>query len=127
MDSSKIIDRIEFWRSIRLLIVFGFVIVLVFIGTYYSGHLNSVNMPFYYPQFYFYNMIWGFIGFVIFVLLIFWLFSRSWRYSYSNIPSNKNSYHDYRAVRYLQRRYARGEITKKEYDQIIRDLNRDKK
>ena len=86
---------------------------------------GSILRPFYYPGMMmpYYGFGWfffpfGFIFFLIIVFaigrLLFWPWAGGWRRGYW--------YHHDEAAEILRQRYARGEITKEQFAQMMKDL-----
>ncbi len=105
--SDDIITRIEMWRTIRLIAVLAFAVIIIVIGMQISRS-NQIyyGMPM--------NWGWSIVGSIFGVLILIWFFS--WLFWWPWYPYN------HRAVRDLQRRYARGEISEREYKKILREI-----
>ncbi len=108
--------RFLFWGFIAFLAVIGTIAALGFIYfrpapvTYYPYGYGFFPFGFLFPLFFI------FIAFFV----VRWLFF-PWRWGYSRSYWGGWAYGD-RAYYILRERYARGEITKDQYDQMMRDL-----
>lgn len=73
-------------------------------------------MPYYGGWWFFFPFGFFFFIFIIFLVgrLLFWPWAWGWRRGYW--------YHHDEAYYILRQRYAKGEITKEQYDQMMRDL-----
>jgi len=102
-------------------IALGFIALLIVIGLAFAFGVIYSPRPFgyYYPMFpifpfgFFVGLFWIFIIVMVVRWLVWpgwWGRRRYWRYG-------DESYY------ILRQRYARGEITKEQYDQMMRDLN----
>ena len=111
------------WRT-RRWIGLGFLVVFaIFVGTmiYYMFYVLGNQPPAtYYP---FFPFGFGFFGFFLVIFLIFglmrWIFWWPGRWAY-----RRHGYYARGAEAYqiLRERYARGEITKEQFEQMSRDL-----
>ncbi len=104
------------WGALALLIFLG---VVFFLSAFFIGPRPYVGT--YYPFFPFFGfrLIWGIFGFFFLFWIFRWVFwgwgwGWGWRGRYGR-------YYD-SAYYALRERYARGEITKEQFEQIIRDL-----
>ena len=93
-------------------------VALLFIAISWIGHpFYPATGPYYYGGLWFF-FPFGFIFFFFFVFfiarLLFWPWAWGWRRGYW--------YRHDEAYDILRQRYARGEITKDQYDQMTRDL-----
>lgn len=106
------------WIRVGFLVVFA---VFVAAMIYYMFNAPTTVMPagpFYWFPF---GWIWIFFGFFLFFGLLRWAFfpwGRGYRrwYGYGYQGRQNEAYH------ILRERYARGEITKDQYDSMMRDL-----
>ncbi len=97
-------------------VLFG--LFLIGLGVaFFSGFFAAPFYPFYYRPFFFpfgfiFAFFWIFIIFSVFRWL-FWGWGWGWHRRYWSYD---------RSYEILRERYARGEITKEQYDQMLRDL-----
>jgi putative membrane protein len=108
----------------RWLIVGGIIIVVVWFALsfffFVTRPIQGFYYPFYHPFFFPFGLLFGlFFIFIVFGALrwVFWGWGggyrrRYWRYG-------DQSYY------ILRERYARGEITKEQYEQMMQDLQKD--
>jgi len=112
-QESNRIRRIAGWGIIGLIAVMGISIALSF---YFAPRPAG---PFYYPFFPFH---FGWLGGIFLIFLLFWIarwFFWPWRggyYSYRFQHRNAESI--------LKERYAKGEITREQFEQMMHDLER---
>jgi len=98
----------------------GIVALIAVIGVSIALSLYFVPRPsglFYYPFFPFH---FGWLGAIFLIFIIFWIakwFFWPWRGGY---PYR----YQHNAESILKERYAKGEITKEQFDQMMRDLER---
>ena len=107
------------WRPMRRLVVWGLVglFVLVGISIALSWLFFSVRpVGTFYPFFPFGWFGGLFLFFLILVWVARWIFW-PWRYAWGPHGHRPDA-----AFQILRERYARGEITKEQYDQMARDL-----
>ncbi len=114
--------RYTTWLLIGVSVFVGLFLILLGI-LFFTGLLvvsRVVTAPYYgYPFFYPFGLFFGFIFlFLIFGVLRWVLWPRPWGWGYGHRYSRYND----RAYYILRERYARGEITKDQYDQMVRDL-----
>lgn len=106
------------WAYIGL----GVMFVLIGAGIFFSVlNGNTVtSMPIYYPgQFWMpFFWVWPLVGVFFVVWVIGWAFSWPWRSRGSRYGRRWGD----PAHQILRERYARGEITKDQFDQMMRDL-----
>ncbi len=105
------------WGIIGLIVLIGISIIISFLFT--TPISSGVHPPFVYFPFHF-----GFIG-IIFIIIIIFLISR-WIF-WSNSCGNSSRYYsqyngDYEVQNIVKERYAKGEITKEQFEQIKKDL-----
>jgi putative membrane protein len=93
-------------------IAIAFIARFLFPGTYYTGPAPYYGGWFFFPFFFPFGFLFFFL--IIFALgrLLFWPWG--WRRGYW--------YHHDEAGDILRQRYARGELTKEQFDQMSRDL-----
>jgi uncharacterized membrane protein len=106
------------WLWIGLAIMFVLIGASVFVSVVFLNGSTALSNP---------GTIWGFIGPAIgFFFLIFFIFGWAW------VPHNRGYWrrryrgyygsNDDDAIQVLRQRYARGEITKEQLEQMTRDL-----
>jgi putative membrane protein len=105
--------------GILILVVVGFALSFIFFVTRPMQGQGPYYYPFYHPFFFPFGLLFGlFVIFIIFGVLrwIFW----PWGWGY------RRRYWRYRDESYyiLRERYARGEITKEQYEQMMQDLQK---
>jgi putative membrane protein len=100
--------------SLVLVAVVAFIVALATRGLPYYPSAPYYGYPFF--GWFFFPFGFFFIFFIIFGVgrLFFWPWGRGWRRNYW--------YHYGDANEILRQRYAKGEITKEQYDQMMRDL-----
>jgi len=111
------------WRHPGIFIAFGVLAVLFIAGAsfFFFGWFTPRSFPgpgYYFPNFPF-GLFWAFL-LIFFVLgILRWAFW-GWRRR-----GNYGRYYGYRdqAHQILRERYAKGEITKEQFDQMTRDLD----
>jgi putative membrane protein len=118
------------WRRMRGFIawgVFGLVILLgvsIIASLLFFGPRSSGTFYPFFPAFFF-PFHFGWLGSIFIILLVFlivrWVFL-PWRRN-GNSPSSYSQYHD-GAHSILKERYAKGEITKEQFEQMMLDLKR---
>ena len=106
------------WIGIGFLVVFAvFVAAMIYYMFTYVPTSPPAGMVYWFP----FGWLWAFFGFFIFFGLLRFAFWGPWRwggyrrYGYGYGRENE-AYH------ILRERYARGEITKPQYDAMMRDL-----
>jgi putative membrane protein len=110
------------WVMLALVVLF---IAWVFVGPFFYGGAYPMGMPYYgaYPFGGWFFFPFGFIFFFFIIFFAFRFVFRPWGwggYGYRGW----GHYGD--PVDILKRRYARGEITKEQFDQMLRDLAQQK-
>ena len=114
-QESNRIRRIVGWGIVGLIAVIGVSIVL---------SLYFVPRPpgaFYYP---FFPLHFGWLGGIFLIFIVFWLarwFFWPWRGGYYSYPHRQRA--DPASI--VRERYAKGEITKEQFEQIMRDLRQE--
>src|SRR5215207_418342 len=112
-QESNRIRRIVGWGIIGLIAVIGISIVL---SLYFA--LRPLG-TFYYPFFPFH---FGWLGGIFLIFILFWVarwLFWPWRWNYSPYSQFRDDAHDI-----LRQRYAKGEITKEQLEQMMHDLER---
>ena len=111
-QESKSLGRYVAWGLLGLIILVGASIVTsVIFFVYRSSGTFYPSFPFPFFPFHF-----GFIGIILLLLIIFWV--ARWN---GRSRSASYLYHD-KADEILRERYAKGEITKEQFEQMIQDL-----
>ncbi len=107
--------NIEKWRTIRAAIWASFLLI-IFLIMFFSQRVSYYPMGFNYPM-EFYGITIAIFLAIIVIAFITWIFLL--------IPLSRNNYlYNYLTIRNLQMRYARGEISEKEYKKILKNLNK---
>lgn len=91
-------------------------VVAIVIAVAARPYYMSPSMPYNGGWWFFFPFGFFFIFFIVFAIgrLLFWPWGWGWRRGY---------WHDYGdSKEILRRRYARGEVTKDQFDQMMRDL-----
>jgi putative membrane protein len=98
------------------------VIALVFVlGAVLAHYYYPAGVPYYgYPWFGWWFFPFGFFIFFIFIFFIFRVVFWGWGGGWGGRRRYWNGYGDPHEI--LRRRYARGEITKEQFDQMNKDL-----
>jgi len=121
-QESNRIRRIVGWGIIGLIGVIGVSIVLsLFLA---SRPLGGFYHPFFFP-FHF-----GWVGGILLIFLVFWIarwFFWPWRGGSGGGGSYPYTHHEQRAnaETIVRESYAKGEITKEQYEQMLHDLQQD--
>ncbi len=122
-ESSSVDD----WRHTRRIMTLGFAMFLALIGIAIAGGIFfrlfyppvAVAGP--YPFFWGFGFFWPIFGLFFLFFVLRWMFWpwRPYRYGYYRrlgYPGTDD------AISILRARYARGELTKEQFDQMMRDL-----
>ena len=119
------------WKRVREFIAWGVFGLIVLVGIsiiasllFFGPRSSGTFYPFF-PTFFF-PFHFGWLG-GIFIVLVFFLLARwvflPWRNG--NTSSSHRQHHDDNgAINILKERYAKGEITKEQFEQIMLDLKR---
>jgi putative membrane protein len=118
-QESNRIRRIVGWGIIGLIAVIG---VLIALSIYFAPWRP---VGFYYP--FFFPFHFGWLGAIFLIFIVFWiarwLFFGPWRRGggyYSYPPQQRAD-----AASIVRERYAKGEITKEQFEQMMRDLKQE--
>ncbi len=106
------------WLWIGLAIMFILIGASVFVSVVFfngSSAIASGGFP--------WGIVGNLFGVFIFLWIISWFFF-PWRRRYWGWGSNRGWRDEDRALQLLRERYARGEITKEQFDQMSNDLER---
>lgn len=108
------------WLWIGLAIMFILIGAGVFIGMVFgpSAAVTSGTVMMRFP--FGFGWIWGIVGILFFVWIISWMFS--WAWGPSRRHYRRRYWYGDEAYEILRARYARGEITKEQFEQMSRDL-----
>ena len=119
--------RVEEWRHHRRIIAYGFIAIIVLIGV---AIISNIYLQLAYPgtvitpyPFRGFGFLWAIFGlFFLFWILrgIFWPWRSRYWYGWGH--GYYRHWRDDDAVSILKARYARGEINKEQFDQLIRDI-----
>ena len=110
--------RIVGWGIIGLIAVIGVSIALsLYLASWRTGGLSYSFFPFHF----------GWVGGIFLIFIVFWIARRffwPWRGGGGGYYSHP---HQQRpdAISIVKERYAKGEITKEEFEQILRDLRQE--
>jgi len=117
------------WLPIIIAAIFvGIAVVLLLVIAYPSAF--GISSPTGSPRFGFYGIFGLFFVLIIafFIVRVAFWGTRASRYGgrgrYADQSGNPGGYGPNRPVAVARMRYARGEITREQYDQILQDLNR---
>jgi putative membrane protein len=113
-EESNRLRRIVGWGIVGLIAVIGVLIALPYLTS------RPAEVFYYYP---FFSFRFGWIGGILLIFIVFWVarwFLWPWR---------GGGYYSYRypqrdAESIVKERYAKGEITKEQFEQMMRDLER---
>ncbi|MBI3859422.1 MAG: SHOCT domain-containing protein [Thaumarchaeota archaeon] len=101
-----------------ILVVLAIILVLAFAFEGLAAAFGyPMQMPYYggrYPFFFPFGLLFFFLFIFLVARLLFWPWGGGWRRGYW--------YHHGEAGEIVRQRYARGEITKEQYDQMMKDL-----
>jgi len=107
------------WAILGVVVIAILAIVIGF-ATHAFYPYPMTAMPYYYGGWWFF-FPFGFIFFIFFIFLVSRLVFWSWGgWGFRRAYWYRNGYGDAREI--LRQRYARGEITKDQFDQMMRDL-----
>jgi putative membrane protein len=114
-QESNHIRRIVGWGIVGLIVVIGLSIVLSF---YFAPRPPGAS---YYPFFPFH---FGWLGGIFLIFIVFWVAKWliwPWRGGYYSYPHHQRA----DAASIVKERYAKGEITKEQFEQMLRDLRQE--
>lgn len=96
--------------------------ILIGAGIFISSVFRPVTPPTLvgYPRMFGFGWIWGLVGLVFIIWVFGWVFS--WMLWPSRRYYRRGGWYRDDAHQILRERYARGEITKEQFDQMTRDL-----
>ena len=107
------------WIVGAIIAFFVLVAFLALIGfAWYGTTPTNVRMYpgyMYFPFFFPFGFLLFFLAIILIVRLVFW---RSWGWGYRG----RRGYYGIDSKEILKRRYARGEITKDQFEQMLRDI-----
>ena len=117
-QESKSLRRYVVWGLLGLIIIVGASIatsVAFFVSR--SSATSYPSFPIFFP------IHFGFLGVILLLFIIFWV-ARWWFWPWNG--RHRAYYSEYRdqADEILRERYAKGEITKEQFEQMMQDLKR---
>mgnify|MGYP006266506571 CR=1 FL=1 len=110
------------WIALGFLTLFAFFVAAMIFYMFFvlpPGTMMAGTYP-YFP--WGFGWIWVFFGFFVFFGLMRWIFWWPGRWGYYRHYGYGNYGRENEAYHILRERYARGEITKDQYDVMMRDL-----
>lgn len=114
------------WFWIGLAVMFILMIILIGVAVVIRVLVRPQGIPIYRWGIGMGGLLIGLLWLLIFIWIISWIF-RSFRYSHMYYHNNRwDRWNHDDAVKILRERYARGEITKEQFDQMMKDLKETK-
>jgi putative membrane protein len=107
------------WMWYGLGAMFVLIGVAVFLGIFYTGASVQTTYPMIMFPFDF-GWVWNIVGILFFLWILSWVFGWGWWGSRGYRYRRWYRYDD--AYQILRERYAKGEITKEQFEQMMRDL-----
>ncbi len=115
---TKDIEAYEKWRTVRLAVIFIFVVAIVAVNFAYSSYYSYASGTSVYSQVSagIFSVVWGIVGFLLLLLFVigavYW-FRYGWRGHFFNSRW---------AEMILMKRYVRGEISYKQYKEMLKRI-----
>src|SRR5215469_11574301 len=115
-------------KSLRRYVVWGLLGLIILVGAsiaasvvFFVSRSSATSYPFF--PFPFFPFHFGFLGIILLLFIIFWV--ARWGFWPWN-GRRRDYYSEYRdqADEILRERYAKGEITKEQFEQMMQDLKR---
>ena len=115
-------------KSLRRYVVWGLLGLIILVGAsiatsvvFFVSRSSATSYPFF--PFPFFPFHFGFLGIILLLFIIFWV--ARWGFWPRN-GRRRAYYSEYRdqADEILRERYAKGEITKEQFEQMMQDLKR---
>lgn len=124
-DKNKGVEEFDLF-GMPLRVLFIFLLFVFLIAAVFASIMAVIMIPFgMYP--YFVNPFWHIFGIIIGVLFLFWIFSWVFRprfyvrrYRWNGFGTFNSS----NAEEILKMRFARGEISKKEFEEMMHEIKR---
>src|SRR2546428_5937563 len=116
--SASIVRRDRSWVWVPIAALLGLAAIVTTVAIWYgpTGVLRSTPAP--WPPFYGFWIFFAFFALFWVGRWLLWPWGRGYRWGYG-----RGYWRDGEAVDIARTRYARGEITKEQFDQLMHDLN----